>query len=82
MCRSFGHQWRPTIVEVIRDTRGEIDHYVQHVKCVSCETEKAVGIDRTGNINARRYRYADGYQVKGGLTSDDRAEMRRRAVDG
>lgn len=82
MCRAFGHQWRPTTVDKIKDTDDNTTWFVQHVKCVCCETEKMIEINPYGEVAARRYRYAEGYQVKGSLAQDDKARMRRGLVDG
>lgn len=81
-CRAFGHQWRPTTVEKHRDDWGQVAEYIQNVKCVCCHTEKAIRINPRGEIAGRRYRYTDGYQLKGRLAADLKAEMRREIVDG
>lgn len=65
-----------------RDNRGRVAEYIQNVMCVSCHTEKAIRITPRGEIAGRRYRYPDGYQLKGRLAADARAEMRKEIVDG
>lgn len=65
-----------------RDNQGRIAEYIQNVVCVCCQTEKAIRINPRGEIAGRRYRYAEGYQLKGRLAADAKAEMRRGIVDG
>lgn len=64
------------------DNRGQVAEYIQNVVCVCCHTEKAIRINPRGEIAGRRYRYTDGYQLKGRLAADVKAEMRKGIVDG
>lgn len=81
-CRAFGHQWRPTTVDRIKDTRGSTTYYVQNLRCVSCDTHKSVNINLHGEVDSRSYQYPEGYQVKGRLSQEEKASLRIGAIHG
>lgn len=81
-CRAFGHQWKPTTVSVTRDPHTGEKVYVQNMACSSCKTSKSIRINKGGFIKSNTYHYADSYQVKGRLTTEEKAEIRRAVVDG
>ncbi|ANA86970.1 hypothetical protein SEA_STROSAHL_35 [Gordonia phage Strosahl] len=79
MCRVFQHAWEPTTV------KREGGVYLQGLRCMRCSTERLVRVDpRTGELKGARYNYAEGYLLHGGggLTSQERAELRLAEVAG
>lgn len=79
MCRVFMHAWDYTTV------KKDGHHFLQGLVCIRCGTERWVKINaRTGEIGGARYRYAEGYLLKGGgmLTAHERAELRLAEVAG
>lgn len=81
-CRSFGHQWRYSTLEKIFDVDDRATWFIQHLQCSSCGTEKLIEVNPYGEVAARRYRYMDGYQVKGSLSIEDKNSMRKGLIDG
>ena len=79
-CRTFGHAWRPTTVDIIRARNEKI--YIQHLECRTCETRKAVNIDSKGQLEGASYLYPEGYQLSGRNTAKRNAQMRRLYLDG
>lgn len=82
MCRAFGHQWRPTTVEVERDHKTQEKVYVQFMACGCCDTQKSVRMDPKGFIKGNRYEYPKGYQLKGRMTRAAKAGMRKDTISG
>ena len=81
-CRAFGHQWRATTVQKVYDLDERATWFIQNLRCTCCHTEKSVHISPRGEIDSRRYHYPEGYQLKGRLEHDAKAEMRKEIVDG
>lgn len=76
-CRTLGHSWLPSTVEVIRQGRKRT--YVQNLYC-ACGTEKSVHIEETGYVSKSSYEYPDGYALKGRNSSERNARMRRMYI--
>ena len=72
-CRTFGHGWNFTTVT----RKGQ--ELIQGLECFRCGTERFVTINaRTGYASSNNYRYAEGYQFRGGgaMTPGERAALR------
>ncbi|QGH79704.1 hypothetical protein SEA_ANON_33 [Gordonia phage Anon] len=79
MCRVFQHAWEYTTVK--QDGR----NYLQGLRCIRCGTEREMKVNsRTGEAGGSRYKYADGYLMKGigALTQSERAALRLAEVSG
>lgn len=79
MCRVFMHAWEYTTV------KREGGVYLQGLTCIRCGTERFMKVDpKTGEIRGARYRYSEGYLLKGGgaLSHEERAELRLVEVAG
>lgn len=78
MCRVFQHAWDYTTV------KREGKDYLQGLICIRCGTERFVRINsRTGEIGGARYKYAEGYLIKGGAMSHyERADLRLQEITG
>lgn len=79
LCRDIGHRWKPT--HVTRD--GSL--YKRRMQCTRCKTYRVDRVLPTGDVAARSYQYADGYQLppKAERTFDEapqRTDYRRVAV--
>lgn len=56
-CRTFGHSWEP----VEADRNPQIGWYM-NVRCARCGTVKREIVNRYGQVERRRYEYAEGYR--------------------
>ena len=75
-CRVYGHSWDSRWVEF------RVAFYVECLVCDRCETERLDQVQRrTGFIYARRYKYPPQYQVKGGVTKEERGKMHIAILD-
>ena len=81
-CRAFGHQWKPTraVIKPAGPSGGK--RYIQGVKCSCCETTKSIIMMPSGLVTSNIYDYPEGYALKGRMTRDRRAQMRRSTFDG
>jgi ABC-type branched-subunit amino acid transport system substrate-binding protein len=59
-CRDYGHTWRPSAIEVVREGR-TLGGYVRIYKCASCRTERRQTLDSHGDVVQNGYVYANGY---------------------
>lgn len=77
-CRSFGHVWKPLDVELVQAQRV----YLVRLECVQCRTIRTRVLTHDGYPVTNRYEYALGYQVKGGITPETKAGLRRMTALG
>lgn len=79
-CRAMTHNWRRT--KLSKDTRAKL--WVQTLTCQRCLTERVITLTLTGAIVSSHYAYSENYLLKsapkGGLSQDDRATLRIRAL--
>lgn len=67
-CRAFNHSFEHITDHVTKQKRrGFVIEFVRDLKCAHCGLECSVEVDvETFTIKRRKYRYPDGFQVKGG----------------
>lgn len=79
-CRAMTHSWRRTSLS--KDIKSKLWHQV--LTCQRCLTERVIELTFKGAIHSSHYNYSEGYLLKaapkGGLTQDDRAALRVRAI--
>lgn len=65
-CRSWGHEW--DTFNPLRRRAGW--GTLLSLRCTRCGTERHDTIDAHGEVSAREYKYADGYQLTGTARGD------------
>lgn len=64
-CRLLGHSWKETTrpQEFVVSGKFYLADRFMHLLCARCKSKRHDGIrSRTGEVVARRYKYAEGYQ--------------------
>lgn len=75
-CRDLQHAWRP------HDGGRRGKGWFRVLECPRCGTHVEQELDRFGQVTSRRYRYPEGYLVKGGpLTKEERGAIRLIGLD-
>ena len=77
-CRDLGHSWCYTKVTLVKNKRGKIRGYLQHLSCGSCTTERRRWINPDGSLGNNYYSYPLGYLIPKELKNafDSIAELR------
>lgn len=75
-CRSYGHSWQPTTVNVTTNTRGEVTEYHSFLECSRCKATRKQVLDNRGEVIRSGYSYAKGYLRKADEEGFDKPSVR------
>lgn len=74
LCRDMRHAWDSRGDVVLIEQNGQIRHFARTLECMRCETaridEYTISNFSLSRVRSR-YRYSQGYHIKGGIPVDE-----------
>lgn len=73
-CRVYGHNWDSVTIDIMPS------FFQDNLVCLRCSTKRSdLILRKTGIVKSRIYKYAEGYQIKGGGSMDryDKGRLRQ-----
>lgn len=62
-CRSLGHQWEHTHVDIVYGHRKKIIEYLEHILCLCCKARKVRVLSPDGQITRSYMVYPSNYLI-------------------
>lgn len=81
LCRDYGHAWQPYSVD--RVTKDRRRFFLRTLRCRVCQTLRSHVVDTQGYVisGSNHYSYPQGYLVKGGFGTDEKAAARLAHIE-